>query len=377
MSPTPSRNASLLKQTPLHPLHVALRARMNAFSGFHMPINYPDGILFEHKHCRNGAALFDVSHMSQFLLSKPGCLPEVADALETLVPGNIRGLGQGHQCYTVLTNDAGGIIDDIMVSRDRNHFRLIGNASRCEADEYVLRDRLNSTISIELQDDALIALQGPKADLVLRRYAPKLPALRFMSGQALQIAGVYCWVSRSGYTGEDGYEISVPREKAVEIAETLLNEDDVEPAGLGARDSLRLEAGLCLYGNDLNEAITPVEAGLSWTIPKRRREKNNFPGSETILRQLKDGASCCRVGIKITGHTIARAGTKLFADSGESLGTVTSGGYGPSLGLPISVAYIVKMAAKTGQKLKLQVRNKNLDGVVTPLPFVEHRYHRN
>ena len=377
MTQNPTKNTKSLKQTPLHRLHHTLGARMDEFSGFEMPINYPEGILREHNHCRNSACLFDVSHMNQFIMRKSGRPTDVSLGLERLVPGNINGLHKGQQCYTMFTNEQGGVIDDIIVCRDSDYFRIIGNGSRLNIDQAVLKRGLSPDISVEHLDSALIALQGPKADLVLRRHASDLALLQFMYGEKTQIAGVDCWVSRSGYTGEDGYEISIPKDKALEIVELLLGEDEVMPAGLGARDSLRLEAGLCLYGNDLTESITPIEAGLHWTIPKRRREQNHFPGSSVILRQLKEGAQRYRVGIQPSGRTIARKGTQIFNTSQQLLGFITSGGYGPTARHPISIGYVVRAFSNIGQSLQLEVRNKKIKASVTALPFVKHEYHRN
>jgi len=365
-----------LKTTPLHSLHKALGARMSAFAGFDMPINYGAGIIAEHKHCRQEAALFDTSHMIQFRLHGAGTLLETADALEMLVPANIRELPSGRLCYTMFTNERGGIIDDLILARDGNHFRLIGNASRREVDEKIISGGLPSIISYEILDHALLALQGPKAEMVLRRHSLKLDNFSFMWGTKTEIAGLNCWVSRSGYTGEDGFEISVQSDNAVALAETLLAEDEVKLAGLGARDSLRLEAGLCLYGTDLDETTTPIEAGLDWTIPKRRRHSNNFPGAETIMQEFSKGPARRRVGILPTENTIARKGTLITAENGDNLGIVTSGGFGPTVGGPIAVGYVKTHAAKSGYQLNLRIRDRETRAVVTPLPFVERNYRK-
>ena len=365
-----------LKETPLHLLHKSLGARMDAFAGFDMPINYPTGIIVEHQHCRDEAALFDVSHMTQFRLRSSGTVADIAEALEMLVPGNIQEIPSGRLCYTMFTNDQGGILDDVIVTRDVDHFRLVGNASRRKIDKKILCDGLPPTISVELLDRALIALQGPRAEAVLIRHSPKLSPLKFMWGTKTEIAGVQCWVSRSGYTGEDGYEISVRTEQARELAETLLDEEEVKPAGLGASDSFRLEAGLCLYGNDLDEMTTPIEAGLNWTIRKWRRELESFPGSDKILHQLIEGPTRRRVGIRPVGHSIARKGTVISDENGKNLGVVTSGGFGPTVRCPIAVGYVTEHAARTGHPLILRVRNKKINAVVAPLPFVEHSYYK-
>ena len=347
---------------------------MSAFAGFDMPINYRTGIIAEHKHCREETALFDASHMAQFRIHGPGTLLETAEALEKVVPANIRELPPGRLCYTMFTSDRGGILDDLIVARDGNHFRLIGNASRREIDEKILLESLPSIISYELLDHALLALQGPKAETVLGRHSLGLDTLDFMWGTKTEIAGLNCWVSRSGYTGEDGYEISVRADRAAELTETLLAEDEVKLAGLGARDSLRLEAGLCLYGSDLDETTTPIEAGLYWTIPKRRRHLNNFPGSDTIIQEFLKGPVRRRVGILPTENAIARKGTIITAENGDDLGIVTSGGFGPTVGGPIAVGYVKTHAAIRGHRLNLRVRGKETRAVVTPLPFVERNY---
>ena len=376
MSKKVSSPKPTLKKTPLHSLHKALGARMGAFAGFDMPINYGAGILAEHKHCRHEAALFDASHMTQFRIQGPGTLLENADALEMLVPANIRELPPGRLCYTMFTNDRGGILDDLIVARDGSHFRLIGNASRRETDEKILLESLPSTLSYELLDHALIALQGPKAEMVLGRHSLKLDTLNFMWGTKTEIAGLNCWVSRSGYTGEDGYEISVSADKAVALTETLLAEHEVKLAGLGARDSLRLEAGLCLYGSDLDETTTPIEAGLGWTIPKRRRHLNNFPGSDKIIQEFSKGPVRQRVGILPSQNAIARKGTVITADNGDDLGIVTSGGFGATVGGPIAIGYVKPHAATMGNQLNLRIRDKANTAVVTSLPFVKHKYYK-
>ncbi|PPR19082.1 MAG: Aminomethyltransferase [Alphaproteobacteria bacterium MarineAlpha9_Bin7] len=365
-----------LKQTPLCSLHKTLGARMGTFAGFDMPINYPTGIIAEHRHCRTAASLFDVSHMSQFCIRGSNGLAEIAAALELMVPGDIQGLRLGQLRYTMLTNDQGGVIDDVIVARVANHFHLIGNASRSKTDKKILCDKLPASISVTQLDRALIALQGPKAEEVLVRHMPKLRTINFMYGNKFELAGAECWVSRSGYTGEDGFEISVPANQAVEVAELILDEEEVKPAGLGARDSLRLEAGLCLYGHDLNETITPIEAGLHWTISRRRRAQKNFPGAHKILHQLIEGPKQQRIGLQPAGNILVREGAKINDTNGNNIGTVTSGGFGPTIGGPIAVGYIAKEKIHMGACLKLRVRNKEIEAAMTSLPFVQHRYRK-
>ena len=358
-----------LRHVPLHALHVALGARMVPFAGWAMPVQYPTGILAEHSHTRTAASLFDVSHMGQVALR--GADP--AAALERLVPGDIAGLAPDRMRYTQLTNPRGGIIDDLMVTNAGDHLFLVINAARRDADLAHLRAGLAGHM-VEPLDRALLALQGPGAAAALSVLAPDVPKLAFMSAAHFAIDGVEAGISRSGYTGEDGFEISVPAADAGRIAERLLLLDGVKPAGLGARDSLRLEAGLCLYGNDIDETTTPVVAGLAWTIGRRRREAGGFAGADTILRQLADGPTRRLVGLLPEGRAPARAHAEIRDNSDNAVGAVTSGGFGPTVGGPVAMGYVARDAAAPDTTLTVMVRDRPVKARVTRLPFVPHRY---
>ena len=373
-----------LKTTPLDAWHRRLGARMVPFAGYAMPVQYDfagemavrcrGGIMAEHLHCRAAAALFDVSHMGQVMLTGA----TAAAALERLVPGDMIGLKPNRQRYTLLTNEAGGIIDDLMVANfgDETLF-LVVNASRKAEDIAHLATNLPAGIHLkELEDRALLALQGPEAVNVMRGLCPEAAALGFMATGAFSVAGIPCFVSRSGYTGEDGFEISVPASDAEALADRLLANGDVVPAGLGARDSLRLEAGLCLYVNDIDEVTTPIEAGLTWTIAKRRKMSWDFPGGLVIRDQLDHGAPRLRIGIRPDGRAPARAHATIAATDGTEAGVITSGGFGPSLNAPVAMGYVRKDLADDGTKLDLIVRGKALPATVVPLPFIPHRYVR-
>jgi aminomethyltransferase len=369
----PAQNALPLCRTPLYQLHQSLGARMVAFAGYEMPVQYPTGILAEHLHTRAQAGLFDVSHMGQAFLAgaDPGA------ALERLVPGDIRGLGPQRMRYTLLLNEAGGILDDLMATRLGDRLFVVVNAATKDRDFAHLEAHLGSDVSIErLGDRALLALQGPAAARVLERFAEGIAQMRFMSAAETMLDGQRCLVTRSGYTGEDGFEISLPAAGAQALAERLLAEPEVKPIGLGARDSLRLEAGLCLYGHDIDEATTPIEADLAWTIGKRRREDGDFPGASIILRQLADGPARKRVGIRPDGRAPAREGTPILAPGGAEIGRVTSGGFGPSLEAPVAMGYVDIASAAEGTALTLAVRGTARPAHVVQLPFVPHRYHR-
>lgn len=360
-----------LKSTPLERWHRAQGGKMVPFAGYAMPVQYPAGIVAEHQHTRAAASLFDVSHMGQVFLRGP----DAAAALETLVPGDIAGLKPGAIRYTMLTNDHGGIIDDLMTMRRADGVALIVNASRKDVVLPHLAQRLGPRVRIEPHPErALIALQGPRAADVLGRVAPAAARLAFMHGADATIDGAACAVTRSGYTGEDGFEISLPADAAERIAAMLSAQPEVKPAGLGARDSLRLEAGLCLYGQDIDETTTPIEAGLAWTISKRRRAEGNFPGAAVILAQLKDGPSRRRVGIRPEGKAPVRAGAALTLADGTPVGTVTSGGFGPTIGAPVAMGYVAAPHAAVGTPLNAIVRDKPLAARVAALPFVPHRY---
>lgn len=361
-----------LKTTPLDRLHRALGARMVPFAGFAMPLHYADGIMAEHNHVRAGAAVFDVSHMGQVSVAGPDAVAQ----LETLLPGDIAALKPGRMRYTMLTNDRGGIIDDVMATRCDGRIALIVNASRTNIVFPYLAERLKGRARFEVHPDrALIALQGPAAAAALARLAPDSGALPFMAGAKMPVADIACFVTRSGYTGEDGFEISLAAEHAEKLAQHLLALPGVKPAGLGARDSLRLEAGLCLYGQDLDETTTPIEADLAWTIGRRRRAEKNFPGADMILRQLAEGPQRLRVGIRPEGKAPARAGAALALSDGTPVGAITSGGFGPAVGGPVAMGYVARVAAGPGTLLNAIVRDKLLPATVVRLPFVPHRYH--
>ncbi|MBV8737895.1 MAG: glycine cleavage system aminomethyltransferase GcvT [Alphaproteobacteria bacterium] len=369
----PAQNGPPLRRTPLYPLHQSLGARMVAFAGYEMPVQYPTGILAEHLHTRAQAGLFDVSHMGQALLAGA----DAAAALEKLVPGDIRGLGPQRMRYTLLLNEAGGILDDLMATRLGDRLFVVVNAATKDRDFAHLQAHLGPAVWIDRLDDrALLALQGPAAAAVLERLAKDIAQMRFMSAAETTLDGQRCLVTRSGYTGEDGFEISLPAAGAQALAERLLAEPEVKPIGLGARDSLRLEAGLCLYGHDIDETTTPIEADLAWTIGKRRREDGDFPGASIILRQLTDGPARKRVGIRPDGRAPAREGTPILALGGAEIGHVTSGGFGPSLEAPVAMGYVEMASAAEGTALTLAVRGTARPAHVVRLPFVPHRYHR-
>ncbi|PKQ02780.1 MAG: glycine cleavage system protein T [Alphaproteobacteria bacterium HGW-Alphaproteobacteria-11] len=373
----PAVTTDTLKTTPLHALHIELGAKMVPFAGYDMPVQYPDGVLAEHLHTRNAAGLFDVSHMGQAFLTAPDH-ETAARAVEALTPGDILGLAPGAIRYTLLLNDKGGIRDDLMVTRTQTDGKLflVVNAACKDADFAHIAANLPSGVALErLEDRALIALQGPKAAEVFSRFAPQAATQTFMTARDMDVGGVPCMVSRSGYTGEDGYEISMPAKDAAALTKKLVAEQEVKPIGLGARDSLRLEAGLCLYGHDINETTTPIEAALGWAIGKRRRAEANFPGAKTILDQVAAGAPRKRVGLLPEGKAPAREGTEIYAD-GKKIGVVTSGGYGPSVGGPIAMGYVDTGAASTGTAVELMVRGKGRAAHVAAMPFVEKRFYR-
>jgi aminomethyltransferase len=369
------------EKTPLHALHVALGARMASFAGYAMPIQYPAGVLAEHLHTRKAAGLFDVSHMGQALLEGSDHAA-VAGFLESLCPADILNLAPGRQRYTQLLNEAGGIVDDLMVTRPPGAdgaLRLVVNASRKEVDFALMRERLPANVRLTpLPEAALIALQGPLAAATLARLAPQeaIETMAFMSAQPAGIAGFDTFVSRSGYTGEDGYEISLASTQAEEFSRTLLAEPDVAPIGLGARDSLRLEAGLCLYGHELDETIDPIEAALSWSIQKRRRLEGGFPGAKRIENALANGTDRRRVGLRPDGRAPAREGTEIVSADGALIGLVTSGGFGPSVNAPIAMGYVARGHAAVGTPIGLMVRGKPLSARIVTLPFHPHAYYR-
>jgi len=343
------------------------------FTGWALPVQYPAGIMAEHRQCREAAALFDVSHMGQLLVHGDGA----AEAFEALVPGNLTGLGHNRLRYTVLTNAHGGVLDDLIVGRVATGLYVVVNAACREADIAHLRGALEPAHRVEeLSDRALLALQGPKAAAVVARLAPAAAELRFMQSAEASISSWRCRIARSGYTGEDGFEISVAADDAAPLARLLLDQAEVEPAGLGARDSLRLEAALCLYGHELTPEISPIEAGLAWTVGKRRREEGSFPGADAILRQLREGPARKLVGIRPDGRAPAREGAEIQDAHGRPIGFVTSGGFGPTVGGPIALGYVASAHAGPGTPLTLIVRGRPHPAQVVETPFVPHRYAR-
>lgn len=367
-----------LLKTPLHALHLELGARMVPFAGYDMPVQYPAGVLKEHLHTREAAGLFDVSHMGQIRLRGEGA----AAALETLVPVDIVDLPVGLQRYALFTNDEGGILDDLMVANAGDHLFLVVNAACKDADLAHLRAKIGDKCEIEplFEQRALLALQGPKAVDVLARLAPQVATMTFMQFASLELLGVPCHVSRSGYTGEDGYEISVPVEQAEALARRLLADADVLPIGLGARDSLRLEAGLCLYGHDMDTATTPIEASLAWAISKARRadgvRAGGFPGAARVFGQQKDGVARKRVGLLAQAKAPVREGAELVDADGTVIGSVTSGGFGPTLGAPVAMGYVDAAHAAIGSEVFALVRNNRIPVTVAKTPFVPQRYYR-
>jgi aminomethyltransferase len=368
-----------LQRTPLHALHGELGAKLVPFAGYEMPLHYPAGILAEHLATRSGAGLFDVSHMGQATL-RGRDHSALAAALEALVPGDIAGLGEGRIRYTVLLNPDGGIVDDLMVTRpagpaNDGRLAIVVNAARKEVDYAELGRRLAAGVEVVPEDGrALLALQGPMAAAVMARHCEVAPGLAFMAASDATFDGLDCRVSRSGYTGEDGFEISVGAGDAEAVARALLAEAEVTPVGLGARDSLRLEAGLCLYGHDIDETTSPVEAGLAFTVAPRRRARGGFAGAARILAELADGPARRRVGILPQGRAPAREGTRIRRPGGAAIGTVTSGGFGPSLGGPVAMGYVEAAHAAVGTPVELIVRDVPRPGQVAGLPFVPHRY---
>jgi aminomethyltransferase len=354
---------------------------MVPFAGYEMPVHYPPGILKEHLHTRGQAGLFDVSHMGQAMLIGPEHATTAA-ALETLLPADICNLKAGQQRYSQLLNDSGGIIDDLMVTRpnsenDDGRLLLIVNAARKEVDYAHIAARLPAGVHLlPIAERALLALQGPAAARILGELCPQAPRLSFMQAASVRVGPLDCHVSRSGYTGEDGFEISVAAEHAEALWRLLLKDEAVRPIGLGARDTLRLEAGLCLYGHDIDETTSPVEAALAWSLQKRRRSEGGFPGANRIRAELASGPRRKRVGIRPDGRAPARDGTQILAPLGDDLGVITSGGFGPSVGAPIAMGYVAADRAEVGTPVNLMVRGKALTATVAPLPFVPHRYAR-
>jgi aminomethyltransferase len=379
-----ARDESSLNRTPLHALHVARGGKMVPFAGYEMPVQYPAGVLREHQHTRANAGLFDVSHMGQLALRpKSGQVKDAALALERLVPQDIVAVPPGRQRYAQFTNNEGGLLDDLMVANFGDHLFLVVNAACKAEDEAHLRAHLSDSCIIDsLSDRALIALQGPKAESALARLGADVTAMKFMDSGPRKVDGLDAFVSRSGYTGEDGFEISVPAAQAEALVTMLLQNPDVLPIGLGARDSLRLEAGLCLYGHDIDTTTTPVEGALEWSVQKSRRtggaRAGGFPGAEKILSQFEQGASRRRVGLLPEGRAPVREGALLFPDdtSSESIGKVTSGGFGPSLNAPVAMGYLPMALSANGTKIFAEVRGQRLPLQVAAMPFIPNTYKR-
>ncbi len=372
-----------LKKTPLHALHLQLGARMVPFAGYDMPVQYPAGVMKEHLHTRTEAGIFDVSHMGQVIVkAKSGSYEDAALALESLVPVDILGLAEGRQRYGFFTDDSGCILDDLMITHLDDHLFIVVNASCKEADLAHLQAHIGDQCDITLLDRALIALQGPRAVEVLAELWADVAAMKFMDVRHCRLHDVSCLVSRSGYSGEDGFEISIPADKAVDVTMRLLEHPDVQAIGLGARDSLRLEAGLCLYGNDIDTTTSPVEAALEWAMQKARRSggarAGGFPGSGRILSELENGAARRRVGLKPEGKAPVRGHAKLYADAeGKAeIGEVTSGGFGPSVEGPVAMGYVPVSHAAAGTLVYAEVRGKYLPIIVSALPFVTPTYKR-
>jgi aminomethyltransferase len=369
-----------LHRTPLHALHVELGAKLVPFAGYEMPVQYPAGVLQEHVHTRTHAGLFDVSHMGQVRISGPNA----AAAFESLVPIDVMGLQSGQQRYALFTNDAGGILDDLMVARLGGDLLVVVNAACKEQDIALMQRGLAGKCDVTpLPDRALIALQGPAASTALQRLASTVGAMKFMEVARVAIAGAECVVSRSGYTGEDGYEISVPSAQAEALARQLLAQPEVKPIGLGARDSLRLEAGLCLYGHDIDATTTPVEGSLVWALSKARRaggeRAGGYPGAAMIERQINEGVTRKRIGLRGLDRIPVREGAELFDGSDASarkIGRVTSGGPAPTFGAPIAMGTVETGSSKIGTKLFAEVRGKRVPMEVAKTPFVPQRYYR-
>ncbi len=371
MTNTPQEHAPTPKRTPLHDLHVSLGGKMVDFAGWDMPVQYPTGIMAEHAQCRAKAALFDVSHMGQVHLIGDNA----AQKLEALCPSAFTTLKDGKARYTFFTNDVGGILDDLIVANAGDFLFVVVNASMRDQDIAHMRANLDGIDVVEITDHALIALQGPAAESILADHCPDVRDMGFMETILAQIDGQAVRISRLGYTGEDGFEISIHQDAADGFARQLLAHPDCEPAGLGARDSLRLEAGLCLYGNDITTDTTPIEAGLIWAIQKRRRTDGGFPGADVIQAQIADGPARQLVGIKPLGRAPARAGVVLQM-AGQDVGIITSGGFGPTVGGPVAMGYVTRDHAAIGTKIDLIIRGKAQPAEIVSLPFVQQNYKR-
>ncbi len=367
--------------TPLHDLHLELRGKMVAFAGYQMPVNYADGIIKEHLQTRENAGLFDVSHMGQIRVRGEN----IAEQLETLLPVDLVGLERNRQKYALFLNEQGGVLDDLMAIKLRDQFLLVVNAACKHQDMAYLQSALGAHLDIELlTDKALIALQGPKASGALQTLVSEdsvdLSTIKFMQAAHINLNGAECLITRSGYTGEDGFEVSVDADAVNSLTRKLLEHDDVSAVGLGARDSLRLEAGLCLYGQDLSADVTPIEANIGWAISPVRRaggaREGGFPGASTILQQQQNGCTKKLVALSPEGRAPMRAGTKLLDHDQNAIGQITSGGFSPSLGKPISMGYVSSELSKSGTVLLAEVRGKHLPVSVAKLPFIAHNYYR-
>nr|WP_321507576.1 glycine cleavage system aminomethyltransferase GcvT [uncultured Celeribacter sp.] len=378
-----SGETTALRRTPLYDFHVACGGKMVPFAGYEMPVQYPLGVMKEHLHSRAAAGLFDVSHMGQVLLHSDQGIAALALALETLVPVDVMGIKPGRQRYGVFTNEAGGILDDLMIANTGEELFLVVNAA-CKAQDIAhLKAGLPDHVSVtEVTDRALLALQGPLAEVALARLVPEVCEMRFMESRRVSVQGVEWWISRSGYTGEDGFEISVPDTIATDVATALFAMEEVEPIGLGARDSLRLEAGLCLYGHDIDPTTSPVEGNIAWAIQKVRRaggdRAGGFPGEARILSELTAGAARKRVGLLPQGRAPMREGTPLFAnaESAEQIGVITSGGFGPSVGGPVAMGYVPTAYSSDGTQIFAELRGKRQPVLVAPMPFRPSTYKR-
>lgn len=360
------------KRTPLYDLHVEVGGKMVDFAGWEMPVQYPMGIMGEHKQCREKAALFDVSHMGQVILRGEN----VGEKLETLCPQAFATLKEGKARYGFFTNDDGGIMDDLIVSNAGDHYFVVVNAALRHQDIPHMQANLDGVEVTEIFDRALVAVQGPSAEDVVGSLCPAARELKFMETTVADIDGVECRISRLGYTGEDGYEISIPEADAIRVSKLFLAHDDCEPAGLGARDSLRLEAGLCLYGNDIDQSTSPVEASLGWAMQKRRKEEGGFPGAARIQKELAEGASKKLVGIKPEGRAPARQGVEVQTPEGSSIGAITSGSFGPTVGGPVAMGYVAADHSAAGTKVNLIIRGKAQPAEIVALPFVTQNYKR-
>ncbi|MCC6104540.1 glycine cleavage system aminomethyltransferase GcvT [Acetobacter sp.] len=372
-----------LLHTPLFSLHEDQGGKMVPFAGYAMPLNYADGIMAEHRHVRTHAGLFDVSHMGQVKVrARSGSVEAAAKALERLVPADIVAIKNGRQRYTQFTNAHGGILDDLMVARLDDTLLLVVNAACKAADIALMQDELVDCLVEPLEERALLALQGPEAEQALAALAPDVKTMAFMDVRALDVDGASCVISRSGYTGEDGFEISVPALDASRVARQLLAQPNVKPIGLGARDSLRLEAGMCLYGADIDETTTPVEAALEWSIQKSRRKggarEGGFPGADIILGQLENGVARRRVGLLAEGRAPVRGGAPLYSDPAfaDGIGKVTSGAFGPTVEAPVAMGYVATAYAAPKSPVFAELRGRAVPAVVASLPFVPARFKR-